>query len=124
MVGTLRVERINALPENHVLECLLQESGESIRLVILHTSPSHYEALGHIVTRNAKHLYPHSGPMTAELLVHWLDTLLVKWNPEGSISWREHPLDEATRQFIATVRQSAAEIANRATNNAAQTPGD
>ncbi len=123
MTGTLRAERINALPEDHVLECLLQESGESIRLVILHTSPSHYEALGHIVTRSAKNLFPHSGPMTAELLVHWLDTLLVKWNPEGSVSWREHPLDEATRKFIATVRQSAAELADRATG-AARTPGD
>ena len=123
MVGALRVERINALAENHVLECLLQEAGESIRLVILHTSPSHYEAVGQIVTRSAKHLHPHSGPMTAELLVHWLDTLLVKWNPEGSVSWREHPLDEATRKFIATVRQ-AAEVANRATASATRTPGE
>lgn len=77
-----------------MLECVGQEAGDTFRIIVKHTSPSHYEALGKIVLANAETHYQASGPMTPNLLLQWLNTLFERWPGTKTIPWAIHDLDE------------------------------
>ncbi len=100
----LTVQKINRLTQDQVLEGIGENSGDALRVVVAHTSPSHYEAVGEIHLRSGKAHHPCSGPMTADLLVQWLETLLEKWPPNQNLAWAEHPLDDKTRGFIGQAK--------------------
>ncbi len=102
----ITLHKINALADGQVLECVGQDSGDTFRMVILHTSPSHYEALGMVSLINASVNYQSSGPMTADLLLQWLDTLFDRWPGAKAIPWAVHDLDEKTQQFVREVRKA------------------
>ncbi|WP_299428853.1 hypothetical protein [uncultured Meiothermus sp.] len=101
------LHKINALREGRVLECVGQDSGDNFRMLIMHTSPSHYEALGKVTLSNASITYQSSGPMAADLLLQWLDTLFDRWPRAKTLPWAVHDLDHKTRQFVHEVREAA-----------------
>lgn len=101
----LTVQRINRLAQDQVLEGLGEHEGDTLRVVVAHTSPSHYEAVGEFRLRSGKLHRPCSGPMTPDLLVEWLETLLERWPSEQTVSWATHPLDEKTLQFIRQAKE-------------------
>jgi len=101
----ITMQKINALGEDQVLECVNEHSGDTLRVVVFHTSPSHYEAVSEFNLCGAKVHHPCSGPMTADLLLKWLDTLLSKWQAGQTLPWVKHPLDEKTQKFIQQTRQ-------------------
>jgi hypothetical protein len=96
----LTVYKINALSEEQVLEGIAEQEDTALRVVIRHTSPSHYEALAQ-VRSGAKNHYPRSGPMTADLLLGWLETLTAGQR----VTWTTHNEDENTEKFIRQVRE-------------------
>lgn len=100
------LHKINALREGQVLECVGQDSGDSFRMLIMHTSPSHYEALGKVTLSNASVTYQSSGPMAPDLLLQWLDTLFDRWPDAKTIPWAVHDLDNKTQQFVREVREA------------------
>lgn len=102
----LTLHKINNLAEHQVLECVGQDSGDTFRIIVKHTSPSHYEALGKVTLRNAETLYQSSGPMTSDLLLQWLHTLFERWPEAKNIPWAAHDLDEKTQQFVREVRKA------------------
>jgi len=93
----LTVQRINRLAQDHVLECV----DASLRVVIAHTSPSHFEGVGEFYPHGAQPQRVASGPMNADLLAQWLETLPEKCR---SLTWAEHPLDPKTRAFIGRTK--------------------
>ncbi|MDX2005656.1 MAG: hypothetical protein SFU83_10300 [Meiothermus sp.] len=95
--------KINALPETQVWEGLREGEDAALRVVIRHTSPSHYEALAQVRSGAQSH-HPRSGPMTADLLLQWLETLLAG----QTVTWTTHDEDEATRRFVHQVREANA----------------
>ncbi|AWR87110.1 hypothetical protein [Meiothermus taiwanensis] len=99
----LTLQKINSLAGHQVLECVGQEAGDTFRIIVKHTSPSHYEALGKIVLANAETHYQASGPMTPNLLLQWLNTLFERWPGTKTIPWAIHDLDEKTQQFVREV---------------------
>ncbi|MBO1437142.1 hypothetical protein [Meiothermus sp. CFH 77666] len=101
------LHKINTLAEGQVLECVGQDSGDTFRMLIMHTSPSHYEALGKVTLSNASVIYQSSGPMTPDLLLQWLDTLFDRWPGAKTIPWAVHDLDDKTQQFVREVRKAA-----------------
>ncbi len=103
------LHKINALAEGKVLECVGQDGGDNFRFLILHTSPSHYEALGKIVLANASVSYSSSGSMEANLLLQWLETLFERWPGAKNIPWAVHELEEKTQRFIHEVREGIRE---------------
>ena len=103
----ITLQKINALGPDRVLECVGEDSGDTFRVLVQHTSPSHYEAIGQVTLRNAMVNYPCSGPMTADLLMKWLDTFLTKWPGGKSAAWSQHLLDEKAQKFIRQVREAA-----------------
>lgn len=102
------LHKINALLEGQVLECVGQDSGDNFRMLIIHISPSRYEALGKVTLSNASINYLSSGSMTADLLLQWLDTLFERWPGARTTPWAVHDLDNKTRQFMREVRLAAA----------------
>lgn len=106
----LTLHKINSLAEHQVLECVGQDLGDTFRIVIRHTSPSHYEALSKVTLHNAHTHYQSSGPMTPDLLLQWLNTLFERWPGAKTASWATHDLDEKTQQFVREVRK-ATEVA-------------
>jgi hypothetical protein len=103
----ITLHKINSLAEEQVLECVGQESGDTFRIIVKHTSPSHYEALGKVTLSNASVNYQSSGPMAADLLLQWLDTLFDRWPDAKTIPWAVHDLDNKTQQFVREVREAA-----------------
>lgn len=103
----ITLHKINNLAEEQVLECVGQDAGDTFRIVVKHTSPSHYEALNKITLSNASVHYQSSGPMTADLLLKWLDTMFDRWPAAKTIPWVVHDLDEKTQQFVHEVRKAA-----------------
>ncbi|GIW24971.1 hypothetical protein [Meiothermus sp.] len=106
----ITLHKINHLAEGQVLECVGQESGDTFRIIVQHTSPSHYEALGKVTLSNASVHYQSSGPMTADLLLQWLDTLFERWPGAKSIPWVVHDQDEKTQQFVREVRKAVTAV--------------
>jgi len=105
----ITIHKINALPEGQVLECVGEDAGDTFRIVITHTSPSHYEALGKVTLSNASVNYLSSGPMAADLLLQWLDTLFDRWPRAKANPWAMCDLDHKTQQFVREVRKAARE---------------
>lgn len=103
----LTAQKINQLAQDQVLEGLGKHEGDTLRVVIAHTSPSHFEAVGEFQLQNGKLHRPCSGPMTSDLLVEWLKTLLERWPFERAISWAVHPLDPKTQQFIQQTKSQS-----------------
>lgn len=103
----ITLQKINALEPDRVLECVGEDSGDTFRVLVQHTSPSHYEAIGQVTLHNATVSYPCSGPMTADLLYKWLDTFLAKWPSGKTATWSEHSLDGKVSQFIKQVREAS-----------------
>jgi len=103
-------QKIKELREGLVLECVGQDSGDIFRLVVMHTSPSHYEALGKVTLSNASVAYQSSGPMDTDLLLQWLDTLFDRWPVAKTMPWAEHDLDNKTRLFVSEVRKAGKAI--------------
>lgn len=104
--GMITLHKINSLAEHQVLEFVGEDSGDTFRIVVKHTSPSHYEALSKVTLSNGETHYQSSGPMTPDLLLQWLDTLLERWPGAKTIPWVLHDLDEKTRQFVREVRKA------------------
>lgn len=104
------LNKINNLAEHQVLECVGEDSGDTFRIIVKHTSPSHYEALGKVTLKDASVNYQSSGSMTPDLLLRWLDTLLERWPEAKNIPWILHDLDEKTQQFVREVRQATGTI--------------
>lgn len=89
----LTAQKINRLAPDKVLECV----DASLRVIIAHTSPSHFEGVGEFHPHGAGAQWVSSGPMNADLLAQWLETLPASCK---SLAWAEHPLDDKTRAFI------------------------
>ncbi|MCS7058069.1 MAG: hypothetical protein NZ849_03260 [Meiothermus sp.] len=102
----LTPHRINSLAEGHVLECVGEDSGDTFRILVQHTSPSHYEALGKVTLRGGSVHYQSSGPMAPDLLVQWLETLFDRWPRAKATPWVVHEQDERTRAFVQEVRKA------------------
>ena len=97
----LTVYKINALPEEQVLEGIVEKEDTALRVLVRHTSPSHYEALAQVRSGALSH-YPRSGPMTADLLLGWLETVIAG----QQVTWTTHDEDENTKRFIQQVREA------------------
>ncbi|RDI94662.1 hypothetical protein DV704_11010 [Meiothermus sp. QL-1] len=100
------LSKINSLAEGQVLECVGEEAGDTFRILVQHTSPSHYEALGKVTLKGGQVHYQSSGPMTAELLLQWLNALFDRWPGARAVPWVARPHNEKTRQFVQEVRQA------------------
>ena len=97
----MTVYKINALPEEQVLEGIAEQEDAALRVVVRHTSPSHYEALAQVRSGAVSH-YPRSGPMTADLLLGWLETVIAGQR----VTWTTHDEDETTKLFVHQVREA------------------
>jgi hypothetical protein len=102
----ITLHKINSLAEHQVLEYVGEDAGDTFRIIVKHTSPSHYEALGKVTLKDASVNYKSSGSMTPDLLLQWLDTLFDRWPKAKNIPWALHDLDEKTQQFVREVRQA------------------
>lgn len=103
----LTLHKINALAEGQVLECVGEDSGDTFRILVQHTSPSHYEALGKVTLREGSVHYQSSGPMTPDLLLQWLETLFDRWPTAKTTPWVVREQNEKTRAFAQEVRKAA-----------------